>query len=176
MTLCPSLAISNRKKTQKLSKFNWVFNVASNTLSVKRSTKLMISTEMTSQCLTGLHDVFERRTPSIANQVSDILWRSFWSAPLCLSREGGNAEMKTAGRRSRDTSYREIWPAENEKKTGWIFCRNVSHIFFGLFIDGCTCGPSRTQTGKNACSVMKEKISSRDVRTALITSTDSRKR
>ena len=87
---------------------------------VKQSTKLILSSEMAPQCLTELLDVFERRTPSITNDVSDFLWCSLQSAPLCFRNKGGNAERKIVDLRSGDTSYREIWLAENEKLDGKI--------------------------------------------------------
>ena len=103
--------------------------------------------------LSELHDVFERRTPSIANQVSDIPWISLQSA-FSLSSKGGNAARKTVDRRSGDTPFREICLADNEKQGEnfvetpptqcWVFSLRV--------VVSLTLKPER-----NARSVIKEK-------------------
>ena len=128
---------------------------------------------MPPQCQNELHGVLERCTNSIATQVSDILWSSLQSAPLCLSSKSGKADRKIVDRRSGDTSYREIWLAENEKQDK-IFCNNVSHTILGLLIESC--GLSHSQTGKKCVVSHERKVKWQDLPTALLSSRDSWKK
>ena len=68
----------------------------------------MISNEMIPKSLTELHEVFERRTPSIAKHMSDVLRCLFQLALVRLSGKDDNTERKVVGRRSQEMSYRDI--------------------------------------------------------------------
>ena len=128
---------------------------------------------MTIRCLTELHGVFKRRTSSIANQVSDILWCSLHSAPLCLSSIGGNAERKIVDRRSGEYHI---------ERSGWKKTKNRVNILYKCLLHNFgsfhwrlwSLSPSNLQ--KYAWSVKKEKSSSRDLPTVLISSRDGWKR
>ena len=117
MTWCPSFKELPKKKNTKITDFLRSFLSAfrTHTESVKQSIKLMISSEMTPQSLTELHEVFERRTVGIVKHMSVALWCSFQSALVRLSSMNENAKRKIVHRRSGEMSYRDIPLVENEK-------------------------------------------------------------
>ena len=97
------------KNTPKLSIFDGVFPTLPHTHWERQAVhKLMISSEMTSQSLTELHEVFERRTLTIAQHVSDVLWCSLESALVRFSNTDENIQRKMGDRRSGEMSYRDI--------------------------------------------------------------------
>ena len=110
--------IKQKKKLQNYRILAGFFNIATHTLSVKQSTKLMISSEKTPQCLTEFHDGFKKTH-------SQHCKSSFWypvtlasvSTPLFKQRWRKRGEENCrSDRRSRDTSYREISLTGNEKQ------------------------------------------------------------